>query len=66
MTPKKDPDFFRKIGALGGRANVEKNGLGHMSAIGTKGGNSLLASRGVEFFSQIASLPDKKDRPGDA
>lgn len=37
MTTKRDKEFYRRIGAKGGRATVEKYGREHMRKIGRRG-----------------------------
>ena len=37
---KKDKDYFKKLGKLGGKANAKKNGKEHMRKIGKIGGKA--------------------------
>lgn len=39
-----DPDYFKRLGARGGKAVAQKYGPGHMKAIGTAGGAATKAA----------------------
>jgi general stress protein YciG len=52
----RDRAFYARIGAKGGRANVEHNGYGNLREQGAKGGNAVMAKYGKEFYSRLGKL----------
>lgn len=48
----KDPDYYRKIGAKGGK-KTSLLGPDHFREIGTRGGNAVKANHGPEHFVAI-------------
>lgn len=50
-------------GKVGGKNNVKKNGVEHMSSIGLKGGEAMYNKHGREYYSRIGSIrPYRKDK----
>lgn len=52
--PKKSSQAAIEAGRRGGLANVQRHGPEHMRRIGRKGGETLLATRGREYYVAIA------------
>lgn len=50
---KRDPDYYRKIGSLGGKRTVELHGREHMSEIGKAGFRATLRSVGGQVLAKI-------------
>lgn len=47
-----DPDFYRRLGSLGGRATAERH-PGHHAAAGRKGGLATLERYGPDHLAEI-------------
>lgn len=54
-TPE-EKEWLKRIGSLGGRANVDKHGIEHMRELGRRGGDKVSKERGVEHYRKIGKM----------
>lgn len=51
-----NPDFHKIIGGMGGRKNVEINGVEHLAKIGMKGGKKRLSQIGRKGYADMGRM----------
>lgn len=61
MKPKRTPEDYRRIGALGGAINRAMYGVSHLAEIGKKGGEKT-KQRGSDYYREIARLSHETRR----